>query len=233
MVSDESIIELLIQHHLFADLGEARLARLLSSAHKLTLQASESLFHQGDEALRFYFVVKGQVRLFRMAPSGHEKVVDVVRTGHCFAEALMFGQQHQYPVSAESLSPSVVVGFENAAFIAELESDNRLCIALMNQMSHRLHSQIIEIENLSLQNATHRLVNYLLREQESASGLLVLDVPKRMLASQLAIQPETLSRILRKLSDADIIKVENKRLHLLDKQKLFALATSNQPLRSA
>ena len=90
-----------------------------------------------------------------------------------------------------------------------------------------------EIENLSLQNALHRLVNFLLRELEENHGSMVLDVPKRLIASQLAIQPETLSRLLRKLSDAEIIQVDQKQLTLLDKRRLYDLATDNQPMRSS
>lgn len=233
MVSDESISAAIAQHHLFSSLGDTRLNKLMAGASQTGLNAGDILCHQGDQANRFFFVISGQIRLYRMAPSGHEKVVDVVRAGNCFAEALMFSAQKSYPVTSEAIVDAQVIGFDNRSFLALLKEDNDLCIALMNQMSHRLHSQIIEIENLSLQNATHRLVNFLLRKLQAPESSLELDVPKRLLASQLSIQPETLSRILRKLSDAKIISVDNKKLHLLDKQKLLDLAADNQPLRSS
>jgi CRP-like cAMP-binding protein len=205
----------------------------MEHAHRTTLKSGASLFHQGDASERFYFVAEGKIRLFRIAPSGHEKVVDIVRAGQCFGEALMFRELKHFPVTADALSETTVIGFDNQTFLSILKNDSDICFALMTQMSQRLHSQLNEIENLSLQNALHRLVNYLLRELGENQGTMVLDVPKRLIASQLAIQPETLSRLLRKLTDADIISVDQKQLTLLDKDKLLNLAGDNQPLRSA
>ena len=233
MISDELLIESLCSHHLFVGLDAKQLVSLLANAHRVPLSVNSVLFHQGDVSDRFYFVAKGKVRLYRIAPSGHEKVVDIVRAGQCFGEALMFSDQKHFPVSADALSDSIVVGFDNQTFLTLLKNDSALCFALMTQMSQRLHSQLNEIENLSLQNALHRLVNFLLRELEENQGSMVLDVPKRLIASQLAIQPETLSRLLRKLSDAEIIHVDQKQLTLLDKHRLLDLSTDNQPMRSA
>ena len=119
--------------------------------------------------------------------------------------------------------------FTEATDIVVIENDQPLQAALNGGFSN---AQLNEIENLSLQNALHRLVNFLLRELEANDGSMVLDVPKRLIASQLAIQPETLSRLLRKLSDAGIIAVDQMHLKLLDKSRLYDLATDNQPLRS-
>ena len=233
MIKNIQLIEQLCGHHLFSSLDQSQLDSLLVEAHKTSLKMGEILFHQGDRAERFYFVARGKVRLYRIAPSGHEKVVDIVREGQCFAEALMFKSVQHYPVTADALSNTEVIGFENQAFLSLLNTNKGLCFALLNQMSQRLHTQLNEIENLSLQNAMHRLVNYLLRELQTSGGSLTLDVPKRHLASQLAIQPETLSRLLRKLTDARIIQVDQNKLTLLDKEQLFQLSTDNQPMRAS
>ena len=161
MISDDLLIGSLCRHHLFSGLDAKQLSNLMTSAHRVSLSMGSVLFHQGDVSDRFYFVAKGKVRLYRIAASGHEKVVDIVREGQCFGEALMFSEQQHFPVSADALASSIVVGFENQAFMSLLKTDSRLCFALMTQMSQRLHSQLNEIENLSLQNALHRLVNFL------------------------------------------------------------------------
>lgn len=232
LMQKEEIIKALRKHHQFSELTESQFSELMKQSHQVSLDQAEVLFHQGDPVSRFYFVAKGMLRLYRIAPSGHEKVIEIVRAGQCFGEALMFSEQTQYPVTSDALEPAIVVGFDNASFMNMLQTNKEVCFALMTRMSQRLHSQLNEIENLSLQNAMHRLVNYLLRSFDGIQGPIVLDVPKRHLASQLAIQPETLSRLLRKLSDAEILKIEKSNLELLDKDRLFELATDNQPLRS-
>jgi CRP-like cAMP-binding protein len=232
MINVVSLDTNLMNHHLFSGLTDEQRKQMMMRSHKVALPQGTLLFHQGDKADRFYFVISGTVRLYRIAPSGHEKVVDVVREGQCFGEALMFGEQTVFPVTADALTDAVVIGFENQSFVALLRENSEACFALMARMSQRLHTQLNEIENLSLQNAMHRLVNYLLQALEGTDGSLTLDIPKRLLASQLAIQPETLSRLLKKLTNAQILEVNHSRISLIDKVKLYALATDNQPLRS-
>jgi len=48
----------------------------------------------------------------------------------------------------------------------------------------------------------------------------LLDIPKNILASRLSIQPETLSRILKNLVSAGIIRVEGKVIKIQDINKL-------------
>jgi CRP-like cAMP-binding protein len=54
--------------------------------------------------------------------------------------------------------------------------------------------------------------------------LIRLDVQKKVLASRLSLQPETLSRVLHGLADRGVIAVEGPELRVLDAARLRALA---------
>jgi CRP-like cAMP-binding protein len=93
----------------------------------------------------------------------------------------------------------------------------------MAGMSKRLHARINEISNLTLHNATYRLVVFLLEQlPEEAIELaeIHLSTPKSVIASRLAIQPETFSRILTRLSASGLIEVNGNDVTLLDVQGL-------------
>jgi CRP-like cAMP-binding protein len=86
-------------------------------------------------------------------------------------------------------------------------------------MSRRLHMLVNQIESLTLQNATYRLVAYLLDQIPAGvahSPDLQLTTPKGVIASHLAIQPETLSRILAKLRRGGLIEVEGNHITVRD-----------------
>ena len=83
---------------LLSRLGEQQLQRVSTRAVHRTLDEGQWLFRQGDPARRFYLVVEGQLRLFRLSPEGTEKVIEIVSPGQTFAEALMFLNAPRYPV---------------------------------------------------------------------------------------------------------------------------------------
>ncbi len=190
------------------------------------IDQGEHLFRQGQQAERFFYVHAGQIKLYRLSPSGNEKVIEIVRPGQTFAEAVMFMSRQDYPVSAEALSASEVVTIEGRVFLGILRESVDTCFRLMSDMSVRLHERILEIDALTLQNATLRLVNYLLYRfrEEPDSDQICLPAAKHIIASHLSIQPETLSRILSSLSSKGLISVKGLMITVHDLDGLQDLA---------
>jgi CRP/FNR family transcriptional regulator len=93
-------------------------------------------------------------------------------------------------------------------------------------LSMRLRQFAVQIEHLSLKEVPARLASYLLylsREQENPRSV-ALSISKGQLASLLGTMPETLSRILARMSRADLIRVNGRRIRLVDAEGLRALA---------
>ena len=105
--------------------------RVVQRAKRISLVDGEALFQQGDTATRFYLVVEGHMKLFRLAPDGNEKVIELVDTGHTFAEALMFLEQPRYPVGAVALGDTELISVDAADFSAILRDSVDLCLALL------------------------------------------------------------------------------------------------------
>ena len=74
--------------------------------------------------------------------------------------------------------------------------------------------------------AGSRVAGFLLHQSQQNGSDLVLDTPKQVLAARLSITPETFSRLLRKLSNQDIIQVEGNVVHVRDEDKLSRAAES-------
>ena len=199
--------------HLFSVLDDEQRAVMQRNTRAFKLQEGETLFEFGQSAERFYLVVRGHIKLFRVSEEGNEKIVEIISPGKIFAEAVMFMQHGRYPVSAAALQASEVYGFENRVFFGMLRESNSLCLKLLADLSMRLHARLNEIDNLSLQNATFRVSGYLLdllSDARAESAVLDLAVPKQVIASRLSITPETLSRILRTMARDDIISINGK-----------------------
>lgn len=217
--------QLLRISHLFATLSDDQLIAVTQGSRPIELHDSQMLFEAGDRAERFYFVEAGQIKLYRLSPDGAEKVIELVRPGNTFAEALMFLDQPVYPVSAAALHSARVISFENRQFREVLHGSVDTCFKIMGTMSQRLRGLIKEIDDLTLQTATTRLCGMLWRQTEKdGKPDIDLNVPKGVLASRLSIKPETFSRILHNLSDKGLLEVKGSRIRIKNLDQLRELA---------
>ena len=211
--------DILHQIPLFQALDEQQLDGVLKSCHIHSLPAKNILFEKGSPASHFYLVKFGQVKLFCLSEEGDEKVIEIINPSETFAEAIMFMPKKVYPVSAETLKNSEIVSFDMNQFRNLLENSKETCFRLLATMGKQLHGRISDINNLTLHNATYRLVVYLLDQlPEGAVALsnIHLDATKVIIASRLSIKPETFSRILLRLSKQGLIEVHGNDITLLD-----------------
>ncbi len=210
-------VELVRKNLLFRMLDENVFNWLIERARLQKLDKGDALFAQREAADRFYLVVSGRIKLFHLSIDGQEKVVEVIGEGDTFAEAVMFMEQPCYPVHAEALGSAQVVVFNNRDYKTILEDSSDSCFKLLANMARRLHLRLSEIETLTVQNARHRVVRFLLSQLEQSKGLVVeLPMAKRLVASRLAMQPETFSRVIHDLKEQGILDVQGRNLHICD-----------------
>jgi CRP-like cAMP-binding protein len=215
----------LAKHYLFSSLDSGQLERVTASTRERRLVRGELLFRQGDPARHFFLVCHGSVKLFLLSRSGEEKVVEVIRPDQFFAEAVMFMEGGAYPVHASALEDCELAAIESATFRELLLGSPALSLKLLEGMSRRMHGLIRQLDELSLCDATHRVVGYLLSCAEEASGGVGvrLTAPKQVIASRLGMKPETLSRILARLTERGLIENRGEQIRLLDPQSLQTL----------
>jgi len=214
------------EHPVFSALPQAQRERVLSRAEIITVGRGETLFHEGDPARRIYRCESGQLKLYRLAPNGNEKIIALIQPGSTFAEATMFMDDRKYPVNCEALKASRLVSYDADDCVEMLRQDTDSCFQLLAMFSRRLRQRLSDIEALSLQNATLRVANYLIQLQQSQDGADILDLPtsKKHIAGLLALQPETLSRVFAQLQEAGVIDVEARRVSILDPERFQNIA---------
>lgn len=219
-------METLRQNILFSSLSDAQYQRIIESSKRIKLAEGGVLFRQQSKADYFYLLETGDIKLYRLAPNGSEKVIELIRAGQTFAEAVMFMHGNIYPVNAQALSESQLVRINMEVYRDLLEHSPETSLKILGYMSQRLHSLIQEIEQVSLQNAKMRVIQFLLSELASdvtAPFIIQWNTPKTVLASRLSIRPETFSRILQQLSQEGLIKVDKKSIEILNIEQLKAV----------
>jgi CRP-like cAMP-binding protein len=219
MLARTDIRELLQRHPLFVAFDDARFDQVAAAAQSVRLDTQQVLFQRAERARAFYVVVEGQVKLFMESPRGDEKILALVNPGQSFAEAVMFMQAPMYPVSAGATEPTTLISVPSADFLSALKGDTATSLRMLGALSQRLMAQVQEIESLTLESAGNRLIRHLVRRAvRDADGRLRVhfDETRQMLASQLSIKPETLSRLTRALTDAGLIEPDGRDIIITD-----------------
>ena len=137
MLTEPSILAGLRQHHLFDRLPEPAFAEVCKRANLRRLEATDSLFHQGDLAERFYVLLEGQIKLIRTLPEGQEKLVEVIQPGQSFAEALVF-LERPCPINAQALCDALLLQVPRQALLAEVDLRLEPVRGLVEALHHRL-----------------------------------------------------------------------------------------------
>ncbi|MBF0629126.1 MAG: Crp/Fnr family transcriptional regulator [Magnetococcales bacterium] len=217
---------------LFNALTEPQLVRVQRTMRQLHLEENDHLFHAQDPADRFFIILRGRIKLYHVSINGAEKVLRIMGPGDSIALAVMFMEQQCYPVFATALLACEVLAFDNKTFLNILRESPETCFRMMAEMSKRLHGQLAEIRNLSMQSAPVRLARYLLANRNTGLGpganLVRLDASKRVIASRLSIQPETFSRILGRLIGLELIQVQGRTIQIINPTALEQFIDAEQ-----
>lgn len=220
MLTHTPVVTLMRKHYLFSRLPENVLQDVCALASLKRLEANATLMHQGDPADRFFLLISGQIKLYRITSENQEKLVEIIQPGQSFAEALLFAEMKRYPVTATAMKDSELVSIEGKHYRSVLEEQPKICLDILAGMSIHLHHRLQEIDILTLANASRRVVNYLLQERDRGGGVIELQASKRLVASKLGIQPETFSRILHRFVDDGLIAMERRHISILDEAGL-------------
>jgi len=226
MKYDKNILTKFRHIALFEGLDANQLEKVLSSSRKITLPVKNILFERDFPAKHFYLLQSGQIKLYNISTAGDEKVMEIIYPTQTFAEAIMFMPKQIYPVSAEAIVDCELYCFDMNLFRDLLENSKETCFRLLASLGKRLHARVNEINNLTLHNATYRLVVYLLGQlpdEATALSAIHLTTPKNIIAACLSIKPETFSRILLSLSKQGLIEVHGNDISLLNVDGLRGL----------
>lgn len=200
---------------LFRNLDARQLERVGALVEVRNLDAGQVLFVAGEPCSGFFVVLEGQVQLLRATDAGGEVLLNVVRRGQSFAEAALFSGA-DFPATARALEDAMLAKVPREAFLALLRSDADLCLKMLESLAAWHHKLTFQVQQLSAQDSAARLRRWLEDQaREAPDGLIRLRVTKKVLAAQLGMAPETLSRHLRLLTDEERILQSGSQIKLL------------------
>jgi len=205
---------------LFRELDLPQLEAIGAAATEQRVAVGAALFRRGDPCDGMFLIVLGRVKLALLAPAGAEKVVEILGPGQSFGEAVLFADE-PHRLYAEAIADSLLLHIRRKAVLDAVERNPEFARRMLSELSQRLCRRVADIEAYTLKSATERVTAYLLAalDDHAAPGQpadVLLAASKSVLASRLNITREHFSRILHELSQAGLIRVSGRSIHVLD-----------------
>ena len=210
----KKILDIISTIPLFNGLPDDQLEAIKKIAIEKQINKGEMVVSEGDEGKGFFVIAEGRVKGFIVSAEGKEQILHI------------FGPGQPFPANAEAIEKARVLFLPRVAMVDLITANPSLALNMLAEMSRKLRLFAVQIENLSLKEMPARLASYLihLADEQGQEEVLTLKISKGQLASILGTIPETLSRIFAKLSGNELIRVEGKKITLLDRSGLEDLA---------
>jgi len=171
--------------------------QLAENAWHQTLNAGESVFHEGDAATHYLLVESGQLEMVRFSQEGDEHVFQSFGPNSLVAEAAIFMQHGRYPMSSRAGSgPVTIWRLSGISLRTTCEAHPPLATRMLQRFSQRLYHRVNEVEWLTSSTAQQRLAAYFVALRKQQGDELNFPQSQRHVAAQLGIRPETLNRLL-------------------------------------
>lgn len=184
----------------FRGLKPETVQHIITPATATMLRPHELIMRQDEPATAFFIVIDGWLKISRSTQAGDETVIDMMKKGDSFAEAVAFSGG-RYMASAEAVNMARVARIPADHLIRCIRESPDIAIAMVASVSQRMHHLVQQVEQLKAQSGVQRVAEFLASLSLAEHGHCALALPydKILIAGRLGLTPESLSRAFAKL----------------------------------
>lgn len=221
--------EVLAQIPLFLRVIPEDRVRLAAVSHLADYQRGDLVFEDGDPSDFFYVVTAGRVKVFKRAPNGQERILEIFDAGGLLGAVAAY-ESRPFPAAAQAMEPSSCLLIPRAAFFALLEERPTLVRGLLGSLSIRLMQLTSRLAELTGGRVESRFARLFLKladqmgRPERGGTFVPMALSRQELADLTGTTIETTIRIMSRWSKDDVLHTEKDGFVLLNHAVLRALA---------
>ncbi len=214
-------IDVLRSIPLFSELNDKQLEEISRHCIRQIYKKDNMVLIEEEVGSTMFVILDGRVKISRISDEGREVILSILCDGDFFGEmAILDGQTRS--ANAVTLEDTQMLIIRRENFLQMLYDYPQIAINLLKELAHRLRRSDSQIKSLSLQNALGRVASTLLRIADD-SGIIKqgkVEIsqlpPQQDLANMAGTSRETISRVIKSLSQLGYIKKEGSKLIILE-----------------
>lgn len=187
-----------------------------------TCKKGQQFMIEGAPIQGLYFIYKGKVKVLKTGIYGKEQIVRLTTDGDTLGFR-GFGTSNRYLIAASAIEDTVLCNFSNDIMHAILKSIPEFTYDMMLFYAEELNKSENRVKKIAQMNVRERVIDillYLLKKFGHTNNLLNINLSRKEIADFAGTTDEQVTRILSSLKKEGLIKIVNKKIGLLQADKL-------------
>lgn len=201
---------------IFKGCDPQKLSLLSSTAKIKAYEASDVLVYEDDDINRVYFLIEGEVKLYKVDRFDNEVFLYTLKDQDLLTNIGSLDCDHINCFSnVEFLTPSRVISLDLKLFKEVVKSDIALLINLLNILANQKQMVDCMVNMGMVYDVTAKVAKMLYEHLDLYNSL-----KKQEISYRLNIQPATLSRVISKFMRKGLIAEEDHKTIVLEREEL-------------
>ncbi len=196
-------------------------------AKEINFQKDEVIFCEGEEALNYFQIKSGSIKMITNSPEGQEFIQGIFKTDDSFGEPPLLCS-FPYPSIAVALEPTIIYKLSKDNFFSLLRENFEIHLEMDRVLCQRLRYKSMILSEISFHNPEHRimsLLTFLKNESKDHNKIVkismvrlkhqyVVPYTRQQLADMSGLRVETVIRTIKKMEGDGKLKIVKRKITL-------------------
>lgn len=198
----------------------------------LLIKSGKTIFYEGDEPGKLYFIKSGFVKLYRSSPEGRSTIIYLYGPRSLLAVRAFTSRDKQLKHTAEAMTDVEIITISEKEYLEALSSNPEYLVDLLHVFIDRLNHTEKKLEGFILTDATARTASFLFDlatrfgipasrgEKKGAKVELPLPLTHQTISEFVGSFRETVTVAMNRLKKEEILEDKRSKITIINLAKL-------------
>lgn len=180
------------------------------------------IYFQGDGAQSFYYIKKGQIKVFMNSADGMEITLNVAGKGNIIGEAAFFDGLPRVS-SAKAITKAEIVTINREMLLQLFTRHPDLAMEILSLQAKTIRMLSTQIDNMTFLQADVRIAKLLCESSEIIGGEYTVKLTHEEIGNIVGVTRVTVSKTLARFAKEGAISTKYRAIVIKDMEKLLEL----------
>lgn len=177
------------------------------------------IMSQGEKLISLNILIEGEVKTVMVDENGDFMHIEIIKAPLPIASGFLFTNSSKLPVSVIAKKECKIISIPKDNVFKLMKKHDTFMHAILASISNKLHFLSEKIRLTSLKTIRAKTAYYLLKESEGEKEFH-LTTSKQDIAHLFGVSRQALSNIMKELHDERIIKMDRRKIDILNRKAL-------------